>query len=140
MSDEKTMPADQRTIKDGAPVRNLSGETPTIGATVRLAQRRDALGRFKPRANRLVGPLGPPGGVGPGGIDAVTGRWISGVRNSAQLHDWDRVHAVTTRPYFEVPDYSWGVDPARKSHDAAAEAHAYVNHRLSCPICTVLGG
>jgi hypothetical protein len=121
----------------GPPVDNVSGSVRTIGATVRHNSR-GAQGKFKPRQNRIVGPLGPPGGTGPGGVDSVTGQWVPGIQDRSQLHDLERV-AACRNPYFQVPDYSAGVDPARKSHDGAAEAHAVINHVMSCPACATGG-
>jgi hypothetical protein len=91
----------------GPPVRNVSGETPTVAATTRHFDR-GAGGKFRPRQNRIVGPLGPPGGSGPGGVDAVTGRHIPGLQDRSQLHDLERVKACAN-PYYEVPDYSGGL-------------------------------
>lgn len=123
----------------GPPVENISGSVKTVNNYVRPAQSRSAVGRFRPRASRIVGPLGPPGGSGPGGIDTVTGHWIPGVRNMAQTHDLERVHAVTESPYFEVKDYSAGVHPMRKSHAGSYEVQALANHAMSCP-CLTTGG
>jgi hypothetical protein len=120
--------------ESGPPVRDLSGETPTVGATVRPAQSRDAFGRFAARKAREVGPLGPAGGVGPGGIDTVTGRFIPGVRNHAQLHDLE----ATTGRYHEARVWGRAGDP-RRSHDGAAEAHDVINHVMTCP-CHTTGG
>src|SRR5215472_3833038 len=79
---------------DGVPVRNLSGETKVIGSTTRHNERTND-GRFARRGSTQVRPLPKP--EGEGGIDAVTGRWIPGVRNQAVLFrsdalDGDTVH------------------------------------------------
>ena len=106
------------------PFENVSGSVRTVNNFVRPAQPRGALGRWKPRAAREVGPLGQPGGTGPGGVDTVTGQWIPGAADHAQLHDLERVHTVTTKPYYVAPDWSQDVEESRKSHRGADGAHA----------------
>jgi hypothetical protein len=123
----------------GPPVENISGSVKTVNNYVRPAQPRGAGGRFSPRQNRIIGPLGPPGGVGNGGVDVTTGRFIPGVADHAQLHDLERVHSVTASPYYEVPDWSGGVHPMRKSHAGSADVQALANHAMSCP-CLTTGG
>jgi hypothetical protein len=110
----------------------IGGQVPTTGATVRHNARGSG-GRFKPRESRIVGPLNKP--EGPGGIDNVSGRFIPGVRNNAQLHDYERMTVTTTRPVYEARDWSQGVHPDRKSHDGVREFGSYVNHLLDCPGC-----
>lgn len=121
--------------KNNLEVVNVSGSVPMVGSTRHNS--RGSGGKFKPKQNRIVGPLGPAGGVGDGGIDAVTGRHVGG-RNHAVLHDLERVHAVTTRPHFEVPDWSRGVDPDRKSHDYRDREQG-LNHILGCRTCATGG-
>jgi hypothetical protein len=110
-------------VGGNVPVRNLSGETPTVGATVKPRQR-DSRGRYRVREARLVGPLTRP--EGPGGIDSVTGQWVPGVRNNAQLHDLERVHAVASYPYYQVPDFSPG-----RARDVR-EQERFTNRILDC--------
>lgn len=61
----------------------------TDGATLNMAYG---------RRPEQVGPLGPAGGIGPGGVDAVTGRWLEGAhRNDVLFRDplnWERVTHV----------------------------------------------
>ena len=125
--------------------RNVSGEVRMVNNTVRPAQSRDATGKWKPRESRIIGPLNVPSG--PGGVDAVTGRWIPGVRNNAQLHDWERTHAVTTSPYFSTPDWGESVPMERKSNAGLMAAEQRLNHHLGshhevpsadCPDCANL--
>ena len=151
----------QPTTKSGPPAENVSATAlPEPGVRPTRTLHRDPLGRFanRPLAHadvpagdltltyarrpELVGPLNKP--TGPGGRDSVTGAWIPGVRNNAQLHDLERVHAVTTRPQYHSPDYGWGTDLARKSHDGLGEAEQLLNHHLGahhpvpsadCPLC-----
>jgi hypothetical protein len=119
-------------------VVNVSGSVRTVGDTVRPAQHRDTSGRYRAREPRLTGRLNHP--EGKGGIDAVTGQWIPAVRDNSQLHDMDRVHAISSRQMQCVPpDWSRGVDPVRKSHAGSAAAHDLLNHMLSCP-CHTTGG
>jgi hypothetical protein len=134
MMNEQTHNAGESRMGTDIPFEDVSAVS-TVDATRRPRQR-DGRGRFARREARMVGPLGPAGGVGDGGVDAVTGRWISGVRNNAVLHDFERVHEVTTRPVYEFPDWSGGADPVRRSHAGAAEAHALANHFLTCPCHT----
>jgi hypothetical protein len=99
---------------------------------------RGAGGRFKAREARIVGPLNQP--TGPGGIDTTTGRWIPGVRNNAQLHDLDRVHAVDSRQLrYQAPDYSRDVADDRKTHDRVHANEEFIQHVLGCPACAVGG-
>jgi hypothetical protein len=120
----------------GLEVVNVSGQVSTIGSTTRHTERGND-GRWKPRAARRVGPLGPAGGVGPGGIDVTTGQWVPGVEDRSVLtrqNDMfgvERIHQLD-RQARELPSY------AAAFHQAE---HA-INDRLapSCPICSVLGG
>jgi hypothetical protein len=120
-------------------VRNLSGETKTVGATVRPRQR-DGRGRFKAREPRLVRPLSHP--EGPGGYDAVVGirpeGWIPGVRDNSQLHDLDRIRGHQN-PQYVVRDWSGGYLPERRSNDHVRAMESDINHRSDCPFCTVAG-
>jgi hypothetical protein len=120
-------------------VVNISGQTPTIGATVRPAQHRDTSGRYRAREPRLVGPY-QRRPEGRGGIDSVTAEFRAGELDRSQLFDWDRTHAVSSRQMrYEVKDYSAGVDPARKSHEGSDSAHDLLNHAMSCPCLTTAG-
>lgn len=121
---------------DGPPIVDSSGSVKVVGSTVR--RNRDPGGRWKPRESRIVGPLNKP--TGPGGIDTVTGGWIPGVRDNSQLHDLERVHAVTTSPYYDVPDRSGNVPPERKSHDHVHRKQQALNEILDCPACAASGG
>jgi hypothetical protein len=110
--------AGKPTIGDNIPFHNVSGETRVLGSTRHSMRGPD--GRWKPRASRLVGPLGPAGGVGPGGVDSVTRRWISGVRdNSVKMStdpiNPDRIHQVG-------PDWS-GYAPISAQLDDGSYPH-----------------
>lgn len=120
-------------------VLNVSGgSVRTVGDTIRPAQHRDTSGRYRAREPRLTGRLNQP--EGRGGIDAVTGQWIPGVRDNSQLHDMDRVHAISSRQMQCVPpDYSAGVDPVRKSHAGSEQVQALANEAMSNP-CHTSGG
>jgi hypothetical protein len=122
---------------EDVPVVNVSGQMPTIGATMRH-QERGSGGRFKPREPRIVGPLNQPSGRG--GFDSVTGEFRPGVRDNSQLHDYERTHFVEARQMrFVAPEWGRGVDPARKSHDGSDRAHDLLNHAMTCP-CLTTGG
>ena len=130
--------AGQSTMGTDIPFENVSGSVPTVDNYRRPAQSRNALGRFAARSSRQISTLGPPGGIGQGGIDATSGRWVPGVENRSVLHRQDdgwaleQVHRV-------APDYSYFVPEERKSHDEVHAAQDDINHRMSCPLCTVLG-
>jgi hypothetical protein len=120
-------------------VVNVSGSVRTVGDTVRPAQHRDTSGRYRAREARLVGPYQRQP-EGRGGIDSVTGEFRAGELDRSQLHDMDRVHAISSRQMqFVPPDWSCGADPVRRSHEGAAGAHALLNEMLSNP-CHTTGG
>ena len=132
MSDDKTFdPGADRVGPSGPPIENLSGSVKTIGSTRRY--NRDPGGRFAIRKQAEVGPLGPPGGVGPGGLDTVTGHWIPGVKNNSQSHDWERVHAVSVAPYYTVPNFS-GHPPVSAQFASAYDGLSHAGLDL-CPTC-----
>lgn len=114
-------------------IRNVSAEGgPTVGATRRPRQSRDAFGRFAARKTTEVGPLGPAGGVGESGVDSVSGRFIPGVRINSVLHDPidpQRVHEVgpSRAPFIEA------------EHEQNREAEHAVNHAMGCRTCATGG-
>lgn len=129
--------AGKPTMKDGPPVDNISGSVRVVGSTVRHTAR-GAGGKFKPREPRIAGPLNKP--TGSGGVDSVTGQWIPGVRDNAQLHDLQRVHAIDSRQLrFEAKDYPAGTDPIRASNEGSTEVQALANHAIMNP-CHTTGG
>jgi|HubBroStandDraft_6_1064221.scaffolds.fasta_scaffold93437_3 hypothetical protein len=119
-------------------ILNVSGSVGTVGDTVRPAQHRDTSGRYRTREPRLTGRLNQP--EGKGGIDTVTGQWIPGVRDNSQLHDYERTHAIDSgQMRFEVPDYSAGVHPTRKSHAGSEHVQGLANLAMTCPFHTTGG-
>ena len=117
------------------PALNVSAEgDPTKDAPRTRHAVRDVQGRFKPRGSRLVGPLGPPGGAGPGGVDTVTGRWIPGVRNGAQLQDLERVHEISANaaPYRSFDALQALQDQSDGIADAAIVSSAVRQHARDC--------
>jgi hypothetical protein len=129
MNNEDVHPAGAPTMKDGPPVRNVSGETKTIGSTVR--QNRDVNGRFasRPLTHRTATLVD-----GYGGYESVSGTFMPSVRNNAYLHHPDR-----TRPLPRDMDYSAGVSEQRKSHAGFHAAQDDLNHLSGCPTCAVGG-
>lgn len=137
MSDNDKITDEFPAMGTGIPVRNVSGETPTLGASIRHTER-GAGGKFKAREPRITGPLNKP--TGPGGIDAVTGQWISGVRDNSQLHDLERVHAVSSRQMRHEPHNGVRAsDSPRHSNAGFDEVQGFANHAMSCP-CLTSGG
>lgn len=130
---ENVKNAGQPVMGDHVQVDNVSGQTKTIGATVRPAQSRNALGRYRPRGQTLIRGLDAPGTEHTELLrDSVTGNMIRG-RNNAVLHrdpfDMQPVHYLS-------PDWSRGnVAPERKSHAAVHDAEHDLNRLLDCPGC-----
>jgi hypothetical protein len=102
---DNVMNAGQPTMgPSGPPVENVSGQVPTVGATARPPQPRNAFGRYRRRGHTLVRGLDAPGTERTELLrDAVTGQAIRG-RNNAVLFrhnafDMEQVH-------YTSPDFS----------------------------------
>jgi hypothetical protein len=111
-------------------VVNVSADGAPPLRTKRSAPQRDPLGRFasKPSLHRTAIMAD-----GFGGVETVTGRFIPNVRNNAYV-----IHPDSgPRELPEPPDYSAGVDPARKTWVGQQAAQDELNYRLSSPGCTI---
>jgi hypothetical protein len=119
------------TMGTDLPVENVSAEDADPLQVKRSAPQRDPLGRFSsmPLPHRKARPAD-----GYGGVETVTGAFMPDVRNHALLRHPDRA-----TPLPVTPDYSYMVSEARKSHAGFHAAQDDLNHRLSCPTCTVMG-
>lgn len=108
---------------DGPPVENVSGQVPTVGATMRPAQRRDTYGKYRQRGTTLVRGLDasePLEWV----TDAVTGQRIRGRNNSMLIREQDRpVHYLSL-------DHNRG--RSDEATAALADFQMAVNHVLDC--------
>ena len=128
--------AGQPTIgPSGPPVRDLSGETKTVNNYVRPAQKRDALGRWRPRKQVLIRGQEAPGTEHTELLrDSVTGAAFHGRNNAVKFRDpFDGpVHYVS-------PDYSGHVAPERKSNEHLPDLNSAIDHILGCPACTTGG-
>jgi hypothetical protein len=115
------------------PFEDVSAEVKTVGATMRPKQPRDPRGRY--RSSRQMTALGPAGGVGKGGRNAVTGEWLDGIEDRSVRHR-ERDGWAEERVHYVSPDWSGGYLPERRTHEATAGAQAALNGLLGNPCHT----
>lgn len=127
MSDNVSDPG-ASTMGTDIPFENVSGQTPTIGAT--RQSKRGIDGRWIPRSITLVRGLGPPGETGPGGLDTTTGRAVPGIRDHSVLlrHPLEFERVVHTVPdYSQFPPLSAQLDDGRYPERGPAYV---IDHRV----------